>query len=222
MRIFIISMSLIILSTISFAETIKLKSGKVIEGKIIERTADSIKVDTGAGVNLTYFLDDLEQKRNIDVQSAGNTGMMQKMPAEKNNDGVNWAGDVDLNTEWGKWLLNTVKPYWDKMDEAERVYKMQKSGIDPNLSGEEAANKYKEIGTDYSNTVSDINKSYNIYEILSGNYELIMAEFADIIKDKKYENQMNVIYKNMDDEIEAIFQKHGVPQNIIKKFKRIH
>lgn len=43
------------------AETIKLKSGKVIEGKIVEQTTDYIKVDSGSGVNLTYYLDDVEQ-----------------------------------------------------------------------------------------------------------------------------------------------------------------
>ncbi len=54
-------MSLMVHSTVSFAETIKLKSGKVIEGKIVEKTKDYIKVDTGIGTNLTYYTDSLAE-----------------------------------------------------------------------------------------------------------------------------------------------------------------
>jgi hypothetical protein len=46
----------------SFAETVVLKSGKTIEGKIIEKTNKSIKVDI-EGIPLTYYLEDIE---NID------------------------------------------------------------------------------------------------------------------------------------------------------------
>ena len=42
-----------------FAETIILKSGQKIEGKIIEKTNDYIKIDF-YGVSLTYFLDEIE------------------------------------------------------------------------------------------------------------------------------------------------------------------
>jgi len=42
------------------AEIIRLKSGKSVEGKIIEKTNDYLKVDVG-GVAVTYFNDDLEK-----------------------------------------------------------------------------------------------------------------------------------------------------------------
>lgn len=42
-----------------FATTIILKSGKTIEGNIIEKKDDSIKVDF-QGVNLTYFMDEIK------------------------------------------------------------------------------------------------------------------------------------------------------------------
>lgn len=42
----------------AFAQTITLKSGKKIQGKILQRTEYYIKVDI-AGVPLTYFLDDI-------------------------------------------------------------------------------------------------------------------------------------------------------------------
>src|SRR3990167_5493623 len=44
----------------AWAETIRLKSGLVIKGTIVERTADSIKVDTGLGIPVTYYLDEIE------------------------------------------------------------------------------------------------------------------------------------------------------------------
>jgi hypothetical protein len=42
------------------AESIALKSGKVIEGKILEQNEQLIKVDAGVGVSMTYYLDDIE------------------------------------------------------------------------------------------------------------------------------------------------------------------
>lgn len=42
-----------------FAETIVLKSGKTVEGKIIEKTDKYIKIDF-QGVPITYFLDEIE------------------------------------------------------------------------------------------------------------------------------------------------------------------
>lgn len=66
------------MATSNFAETIALKSGKVREGKIIERTDEYIKVEL-FGVPITYFLEDIEsidgekimpaQKEEIPVSS---------------------------------------------------------------------------------------------------------------------------------------------------------
>lgn len=42
------------------AETIHLKSGQIIEGTVVERTEDSVKVDTGVGILVTYYLDEIE------------------------------------------------------------------------------------------------------------------------------------------------------------------
>lgn len=42
------------------AETIRLKSGLVIEGTVVARTADAIKIDAGIGVPVTYYLDEIE------------------------------------------------------------------------------------------------------------------------------------------------------------------
>lgn len=44
----------------AFADIIHLTSGQTIEGRIVERTNDEIKVDTGIGVLVTYYLDEIE------------------------------------------------------------------------------------------------------------------------------------------------------------------
>jgi len=42
------------------AEMIRLTSGQIITGKIIERNSDMIKIDTGIGIAITYFLDEID------------------------------------------------------------------------------------------------------------------------------------------------------------------
>jgi len=50
----------VIFATIpSFAETVKLTSGKVIEGIITDRTDDYIKIDSGVGVQISYYFDEI-------------------------------------------------------------------------------------------------------------------------------------------------------------------
>jgi len=62
MKKIILIILLLILPSFSFAETLVLKSGQRIEGKIVEKTDDYIKVDF-QGIVLTYFLDEIS---NID------------------------------------------------------------------------------------------------------------------------------------------------------------
>jgi hypothetical protein len=55
----------------SFAETIVLKSGKTVEGKILEKTKDSIKIEI-SGVSLTYYLDEIKSITDSAAVSAQN------------------------------------------------------------------------------------------------------------------------------------------------------
>lgn len=52
----------------AFAETIYLKSGKIIEGKIIEKTAEYTKADIG-GVTITFFKDEIEKITTSPISS---------------------------------------------------------------------------------------------------------------------------------------------------------
>jgi len=60
-KVFILVLSLLFISSLAFAETIHLKSGKTYEGKIVERTDEYIKIDIGVGFPITYFLDEIER-----------------------------------------------------------------------------------------------------------------------------------------------------------------
>lgn len=69
-------------STFVFAETVILKSGKTIEGKIIERTDDYVKIDF-MGVILTYFLDEVQDIKSVDgVQPEKKTTVASKTTPE--------------------------------------------------------------------------------------------------------------------------------------------
>ena len=46
-----------------YCETVVLKSGKIIEGEILEKTGEYIKINY-VGVPLTYYLDDIESIKN--------------------------------------------------------------------------------------------------------------------------------------------------------------
>ena len=48
------------LSSFALADVVVLKSGKQVEGKILERTDDHVKIDAGVGVAVTYYADEID------------------------------------------------------------------------------------------------------------------------------------------------------------------
>ena len=59
MKLILSTIAVFFLSSLCFAETVVLKSGKTVEGKLIEKTDEYIKIDF-LGAPLTYFLDEIE------------------------------------------------------------------------------------------------------------------------------------------------------------------
>ncbi|GEM_PF-3421648 len=57
---FIIFAAIFMAAGVAQAETILLKSGQTVEGIIVEHADDSVKVDTGVGIPVTYYLDEIE------------------------------------------------------------------------------------------------------------------------------------------------------------------
>ena len=68
------------------ADTLTLKSGKEVTGKILERTSDAVRMDL-EGVEITYFLDELEaingQKITISSPAASSDISTQASPSEE-------------------------------------------------------------------------------------------------------------------------------------------
>ena len=58
---------LLMIPCLVFGETVYLKSGKKVEGKIVDKGADYIKVDMG-GMTLTYYQEDIDRVEGGDVK----------------------------------------------------------------------------------------------------------------------------------------------------------
>ena len=65
----VLLLMLLSISSSLFAETIVLKSGKTVEGRIIEKTKDHIKIDV-SGIPITYYSDEIV---NIDNTPSSNS-----------------------------------------------------------------------------------------------------------------------------------------------------
>ncbi|MEW6009010.1 MAG: hypothetical protein AB1629_05180 [Candidatus Omnitrophota bacterium] len=76
-KTFLILFFVLFITSPIFAETIILKSGKIIEAKIIEKTDKNIKVDF-YGVPLTYFLDEIQSIGGAKVEVAQPVGTIDK------------------------------------------------------------------------------------------------------------------------------------------------
>ncbi len=57
----ILLLSVVLLPPPAWAELIKLKSGQTVEGKIVKERGDSILVDTGIEMPVTYFRDEIKE-----------------------------------------------------------------------------------------------------------------------------------------------------------------
>jgi len=60
MKKFLLILVFLILCPNSFADVIKLKSGKTVEGTITEQTNEYIKIDSDSGMEVTYYLDEIQ------------------------------------------------------------------------------------------------------------------------------------------------------------------
>lgn len=87
---------------LSFAETIILKSGEEIEGKVIEKTDKYIKIDF-EGVQLTYFFDDIKtiEGEEITKEDSKAEPVSKSEKAPKLNVYSKAAFDQYTNTEYG-------------------------------------------------------------------------------------------------------------------------
>ncbi|OGX23760.1 MAG: hypothetical protein A2Y03_04815 [Omnitrophica WOR_2 bacterium GWF2_38_59] len=60
MRGFILLILFMFIASVSNSSTIRMKSGDIIEGDVIERAEREIKVDNGTGIIISYYFDEIE------------------------------------------------------------------------------------------------------------------------------------------------------------------
>ncbi len=89
-------LSLCFLAPVS-AEIVLLKSGKVVEGEIIERDGERIKVDF-LGMSLTYYLDEIE---SIDGEKITLSLIKEEISSPAQNKEVPQGGEHYTNQEYG-------------------------------------------------------------------------------------------------------------------------
>ena len=119
----IIFLVLICLSTAAAAEMakikIKLKSGRVVIGDMIEKTETFIKINSG-GNTTTYYLDDIENQETLnDLETAGDK------PATSGKDPRVTKADVEayfkkmgeLNTKFGRLTGDITKKLKENLDD---------------------------------------------------------------------------------------------------------
>lgn len=87
MKKIILILVLLALPLMCFAETIVLKSGKTVEGKIIERTDQYVKIEF-QGIGLTYFLEDVE---SIDGIASMDLSKKQDVIANKDTENKSYS-----------------------------------------------------------------------------------------------------------------------------------
>ena len=89
-------------TSLAFAETITLKSGRVLEGEVLERTDDYVKIDF-KGVGLTFYADE------IDTISEGD--LIQKTGVRAQKSDSNSADRIAFGQKLDAWLASwTVNP----------------------------------------------------------------------------------------------------------------
>jgi len=130
-RLIIFLLSLCFLASAS-AETILLKSGKVVEGEIIERDKELIKVDF-LGMSLTYYLDEIE---SIDGEKITLSLIKEEISSPAQDKEASQGGEHYTNQEYGIKLWHPKD--WEIFDRNihPKVFKSLLAVQPPNVSAE--------------------------------------------------------------------------------------
>ncbi len=75
-NVLVIICFLLAASSYAFADTVYLKSGRVVEGNILERSDSQVKIDAN-GITLTYYMDEVDR-----IESAQGVLANQVVPAQ--------------------------------------------------------------------------------------------------------------------------------------------
>lgn len=188
-----------LITAVSFAETITLKSGNVVEGTIVERTDDFIKVDRGVGITVTYYLDEIEsigKNKNLDSTKL-------------------------LNQEYGNNVTDEVNGIKQYLEAVESIYERLENGSENGiLEGEkqikialdeaallmplESYKKHKELLVAAIN--SDLDYTIKVIGIRDSLHDIV-GEGLKSVEDVEffYYNLLNIKVKD-DEELAAVVE----------------
>ncbi|MFH1360409.1 MAG: hypothetical protein ABIJ41_05150 [Candidatus Omnitrophota bacterium] len=159
-------LAVLLIPALAFAETIRFKSGKTIEGRIMEKTDKYIKVDMGIGIAITYFLDEIEEIEAGKLPSSGQADPIKEKSTQQ--------GPKEVYLDYLKAMhaaasLEELKPYlssksekheqlkelWQDQEKAKQVLDMIKTmtivpeqieDMQEKISGDEASLDIKAKG----------------------------------------------------------------------------
>jgi len=98
-----------LVASAAHADVVHLLSGKIIEGEIVERDEDSIKIDSGMGFPATYYMDEIDTIDGIPV--APPDEKEESIPIE------NLAPEPTESPETIEQLVSDIKAIWETEEE---------------------------------------------------------------------------------------------------------
>lgn len=131
---------------------------------------------------------------------------------------------IDPRAEWGQWMREVFKPYWDQMQQESAIPEFDRSIS--GLSAEEFSKKYTEFYHKLeSDRLHEIQRSIPP-EDLKKYHELVLKFFAAVINlpadsrivDIESKPEIKQILDQAQQELKRVFEQHKVPSNIISEF----
>lgn len=224
---------ILLLSFCCFGETIILKTGKTIEGRVIKETGDHIIVDID-GVPINYYYDEIVSIGAKKVNKPGvstEKSLTKDTPAGSGNTSVKPA-----SLSWQAWYAG-IKGYMDKFESItkrsrmiaqEQAEKLEKAENDPQLQKKiiiEGNGLFAALFNEFS-AVTPPQELKNFHEKLLESYEYVKKINEAILRKDNdsafaYNRTANALTLEAFSELRNIYIKYGAPQNTLESVNRI-
>ena len=148
----------------------------------------------------------------------------QGMNARMDKDPVQWTQNIDMATPWGKWFLNVVKPYWERIRGAEKT-EINTSFQIADLVKKSPSTAFKAEMVPLANYCKDLQHITPPKELRKYHSKLISAceneSTSRSIEDLKRTSKLNAqLSAEINQEIHRIFIKHHLPPKIIEQLTK--
>jgi len=223
-----------------FAETIVLKSGKTVEGKITEKTSEKIKVDI-SGIPVTYYLDQIVSIDGKKIESSPVAEapvdkkepqpLEQTKPQTKETSSSGKAKDETACQDW----INSkeIKAYFEQEQAAAREIREKGEVIMKKMGSESetiaAISELKELGSAVSKKMKELippqelSKTHQL-AIESMEYGQLALE-ASINKDSdkadSYYIKQTELDKKAHEELKRLYTMHACSPEFIQAIDKI-